>query len=251
MSAAAKILKGAVLAAVLVPVLALGSCLMVLWTGTVNRHWNQKMTVTIETPQGEVSGAAVQRIDWQGTSGLYKNIVSNVDTGGSSWEVTGEAVAVEVSPGRWLFALLKGANGWQGDAGRNLSYTLTAPDGLPSSTEAAMDRVVALPKDKAVDLLSNAYPLLVTFDDINDPKSVQLVDPANLAATFGPGVSLKAVTLAVTDAPVTEGKVATFPFWPALEKQITFSGLQMFDPKQPAPLNYMNYDALLMKGSDQ
>ncbi|MBS0563021.1 MAG: hypothetical protein JSR87_00565 [Proteobacteria bacterium] len=48
---------------------------------------------------------------------------------------------------------------------------------------------------------------MVTFDDISDPKSVRQVDPADLAATFGPGVALKAVTLAVTDAPVTEGKV--------------------------------------------
>lgn len=43
--------------------------------------------------------------------------------------------------------------------------------------------------------------------DINDPNSVREVDPANLAATFGPGVSLKRITLEIRDEPVTEGKI--------------------------------------------
>ncbi|GJL68036.1 MAG: hypothetical protein NPIRA06_06710 [Nitrospirales bacterium] len=38
------------------------------------------------------------------------------------------------------------------------------------------------------------YPLLVAFMDINDPTSVKEVDLDNLAATFGPGVSLKRLT---------------------------------------------------------
>lgn len=55
--------------------------------------------------------------------------------------------------------------------------------------------------------------------------------------------------MAVTPEAVTEGKVEALPLWPKLKAQITFSGLQMFDPERPDPLNYMNYDALLMKGS--
>ena len=51
------------------------------------------------------------------------------------------------------------------------------------------------------------YPMLVTFEDITDPASVRLVDPADLAASFGPGVRLKSVVLEVTDEPVTEGRV--------------------------------------------
>lgn len=51
------------------------------------------------------------------------------------------------------------------------------------------------------------YPMLVTFDDITDPASVRLVDPSNLAASFGPGVRLKSVTLEVTDEAVTAGVV--------------------------------------------
>jgi hypothetical protein len=41
---------------------------------------------------------------------------------------------------------------------------------------------------------------LVTFADTNDPKSVMLVDPNNLSATLGPGVSWRSMTLEATDA---------------------------------------------------
>ncbi|MGL6211101.1 MAG: hypothetical protein ACRC14_14875, partial [Paracoccaceae bacterium] len=84
----------------------------------------------------------------------------------------------------------------------------------------------------------------VTFADISDPASVELVDPENLAASFGPGVRLKSVVLEVTDEGVTEGVVEEFPFWPTLKEQITFSGLHFADPKRPDPLNYETYTLL-------
>ena len=51
----------------------------------------------------------------------------------------------------------------------------------------------------------SAYPMLVTFGDLDDPTSVERVDPDDLAATFGEGVSLKRITVQVTDDPVTSG----------------------------------------------
>jgi hypothetical protein len=47
----------------------------------------------------------------------------------------------------------------------------------------------------------------VTFSDISDPTSVALVDPDDLAASFGAGYALEAVTVEVTQEPVTEGVV--------------------------------------------
>lgn len=51
----------------------------------------------------------------------------------------------------------------------------------------------------------SAYPMLVTFGDLGDPTSVARVDPDDLAASFGEGVSLKRVTVELTDDPVTKG----------------------------------------------
>jgi hypothetical protein len=50
-----------------------------------------------------------------------------------------------------------------------------------------------------------AYPMLVTFGDEADPTSVTLVDPDDLAATFGAGVKLRRITAELTDDPVTTG----------------------------------------------
>jgi hypothetical protein len=45
----------------------------------------------------------------------------------------------------------------------------------------------------------------VTFGDIKDPTSVARVDPDDLAASFGAGVKLKAITVEITDDAVTTG----------------------------------------------
>ena len=69
------------------------------------------------------------------------------------------------------------------------------------------------PTDVARQMHDAGFPILVTFTDITKPESVKKVDPANLAASFGPGVKLKTVTLEITSAPVTEGTVETILGW--------------------------------------
>jgi hypothetical protein len=54
---------------------------------------------------------------------------------------------------------------------------------------------------------------LVTFGNISDPTSVQQVDPDDLAATFGAGYALRAVTLEITGEPVTIGVVEGVLGW--------------------------------------
>jgi hypothetical protein len=69
-------------------------------------------------------------------------------------------------------------------------------------------------------------PLLVRFRDISDPKTVEKVDPANLAASFGAGVKLTRATIetvpsgywpfnlfGIGGSPVTRGIEARLPWW--------------------------------------
>ncbi len=49
--------------------------------------------------------------------------------------------------------------------------------------------------------------MLVTFDDVTKPETVGQVDPEDLAAVFGEGVRLQAVTLEITEEAVTVGRV--------------------------------------------
>lgn len=48
-------------------------------------------------------------------------------------------------------------------------------------------------------------PDLVTFADVNDPMSVEAVDPTDLEASLCPGVRWHKLTLELTDDPVTRG----------------------------------------------
>lgn len=187
--------------------------LVVLAACTRDEHWNQRLTLVIDTPGGQVTGSVVQRIDWEAETGLSKAAFQGVDSSSTSLRVTGEALAVEVAPGRWLFALLKGDKGWQGEPGLNAGYAIAVPLGLHARSPEGVAAILSTPKDTPIPLPPETWPMLVTFDDISRPETVRRVDPGNLAAVFGEGVRLEAVTLEVTDGAVIEGRAEAVLGW--------------------------------------
>ena len=174
----------------------------------VEYDWHQKLTVVVETPAGERQGGAVVEV-----RALFgKQAMS----GNEVWYgFTGEATVVEVSPGRYLFALLGGTEErYACAAGAGLGWA--GPWAPKPGNMRRGDWLKEIPKQLGqppVPVPPDCLSLMVTFTDIADPKTVQRVDPDDLAAQFGPGVRLKAVTLAVTEEPVTEGKVAAVLGW--------------------------------------
>lgn len=174
--------------------------------GCERYSWRQKLTVTVETPAGEVSGSSVSQVSWR------KHWI-RTDGMGWDYDLTGEAVVVEVTPGRFLYALLKGA-------GTTEYMGSVAAASIAGRTSRVIDGAlfdeVRDKRDRAAGMIAvpeYQYPMLVTFGDITDPASVTLVDPADLAASFGPGVRLKSVTLQVTDEAVTERLVEGVLRW--------------------------------------
>lgn len=171
--------------------------------------WNQRLTLVIQTPQGEVRGSAVTRVEEWTTKDLLAP--------GTAMRRTfyGEAVAVEVLPGQWLFALLQGDGATGADGWVYKAYDLGAVVGSDGrrSHSLSLGKLFAQPLDVPVPLPADGLPLLVTFDDITKPETVQRVDPGNLAAVFGEGVRLKAVTLEMTDEAVTGGRVEGVLGW--------------------------------------
>jgi hypothetical protein len=159
--------------------------------------FNQKLTVVVSTPDGERSGSAVT------------NVVTYIGTillSGSQAEnrIDGEATVVEVMPGKFLFALV-------GEETKNLALRAWGDRVASNKTEDKLAMIEDL--RESIVLPSKLHPMLVTFDDINDPKSVKLVDPANLTASFGAGYALKSITIEVTDEPVTVGKISSKLLW--------------------------------------
>ncbi|MGJ8573382.1 MAG: hypothetical protein ACSHXI_22075 [Hoeflea sp.] len=170
--------------------LLLGGC------GNYNA-WHQKLFVTVETPDGVKTGSSVVLVGLHDTTG--NEWMTLPQARGARYELTGEAVVLELAPGRYLFALLKG-----------LPYATNVffPDEPPVETAPALAEMRA-----SRELSPKQYPLLVTFADIDDPASVQRVDPDDLAAHFGPGYALSSITLAITDEKVTKGRVEAVLGW--------------------------------------
>lgn len=170
-------------------------------------QWHQKLTVSVMTPEGMKSGSSVTsaRIEfppkWTGVGDA-----AGMQRGG----VSGEAVVVDLGEGRYLFALLQGYIEWT-------AYTAFFPELegkalLKEEMFPYLDQMVAS-DGQSRDVPRKHYPLLVTFDDINNPASVRRVDPSNLSDSFGPGYRLNAITMSITDEPVTEGRVASVLGW--------------------------------------
>lgn len=131
---------------------------------------------------------------------------------------TGEAVAVELSNGRVLFALLKGSG-----ANTNLSMLAERQfreywiDGKMAdrvenlrsiAKNVGQSKTLACEKwqeDDERDRSDFAFdcPMLVAFANANDPASVKHVDSNDLAAIFGEGKVLKSITVTITNDPVS------------------------------------------------
>ena len=180
----------------------LGFC----WNFFFPYSWHQKMTIEVEADGQVYSGFNVVRVKWRKNDPIGA-------ANGPSWlsGIRGEAAFVEIPERGVIFALLSFSG--------NTSYTADLPTRIMTGRKkgwargedefAAVEEIAG----KILTVTEPHYPLLVLFADINDPKSVQKVDPENLAATFGPGVSLKRITLEITDEPVTERKIEDVLGW--------------------------------------
>jgi hypothetical protein len=184
-------------------VVMIGSVLGLTGCGGDTYTWNQKLTVTVNTPSGERSGSAVTR--------LRVNYSTSSLTGiGISYDVKGEATVVEVAPGKYLFALLSDS----GPSNTTELATQTWLADLPKTVGDSRPRFAYLEKLRASrNVPRQHYPLLVTFVDLNDPASVKEVKPGKLSELFDAGYSLKSITLEITDEAVTTGSVEKLVRW--------------------------------------
>ncbi|WP_027155593.1 hypothetical protein [Mesorhizobium sp. WSM2561] len=159
-------------------------------------EWNQKVTVEVLVDGKVVSGSAVSHVWWQEANalGVYPS------------GYKGEATVVDLGRRGQLFALI----------GEETKYIAqyTRHDHLGyrrGDYERLLPAIMRFRGTK--DVPRDRYPLLVTFTDPNDPRTVRKVDPNVISAAFGPGVSLSRVTLEITDEATTSGKVETLLPW--------------------------------------
>lgn len=181
-------------------------------------------TVVVETLEGIKSGSAVREINayWlpeeeylpaKVTAAAIAKAKKQLDEIKPS--ILGEAVVVDLGERGVLFALLKGH--FLGvDHGESIIYYVF-PSGEGYTTAEGIKYYRDL-KDKKAVLEPTHYPTLVTFTDLNDPRTVKpvlemetdgkypvkyTIRTDHFEELFGEGVKLKEITIEMTDEPVT------------------------------------------------
>jgi hypothetical protein len=171
---------------------------------------NYRLTLEAMTPDGPKTGSGVIKVSygsqWNMNGGGRRGDVS----------VTGEAVHLDLGRGNHLFVTLDTRGSNRPGSHSELLDGATSAQWLPTKVfgfrwswgdEWELARQVQGAKATASrsDVPLIALPAIVTFHDLKDPMSVELVDPDNIAATFGEGYVLGAASLELTDAAPTVG----------------------------------------------
>lgn len=187
-----------VLVIVAIPVLWFGSAwVFEAWDTHTHRF---RLTLEVDTPDGVKSGSSVIEVKIWGKATWIPQ------TGGTLSKVRGEAVFVDLGSGRNFIAVLGfGPTGSQG-ALYNLAARAFGRDRpfwyreAPSWTGRA-------------ELTGDLVPTLVTFSDLNDPKSARVVRPNEFEQALGAGVRLRGARIEMTSDTVTRGIEKKLPWW--------------------------------------
>lgn len=186
--------------AVLVKLVAAAALIPLAGCNSAPRKIHYRLTLDVETPEGLRSGSSVVQVVMNYNDGLLKGMGNLANP-----TFQGDATVVDLGTRGLLFCLLTG------DPKRSLSAR--DPTYLVSGTLPDQDRTGRVTsfydsmirhRPKA-DVPLAKLPMLVRFRDITDPKTVERVDPNNLAASFGSGVRIVRVAIEITDAPLTTG----------------------------------------------
>lgn len=177
---------------------ALALLLSTCWSKT--KTFRYKMTVEVETPEGAKTGTSVREIAL--TDSLRVPMIGE-DRGSS--RLRGEAVVVDIAQNSSLFVLLTNSR-YGTDYGTKEILSLFNKAEFQSDNSIELWPIMPVisgrsPKYHNQDAV---LPMLVGFKDIDDPASVFLVKPNDLATHFGSGVSLSRIRIEATDESVTE-----------------------------------------------
>jgi hypothetical protein len=185
-----------------IPVLVWASWTIYTWPET-HRY---RYTVEVDTPDGLRVGTTVI----EDISRKQPRLLPDMSR--YSVITRGEAVAVHIPGKQTLFAILKQDGGLSFG---HITYLALGPKGSPERQPGAppvLMKVHVGGKETGI-REQEGIPMLVRFRNINDPNSVEKVDPDNLAASFGQGYRLRKVAVQATNDPVTIGVLDHFSWW--------------------------------------
>jgi len=189
-----------------------GLAIMDVWPATVRYRLtlNVEENGKIATGSGVIEGSYYKEAQWLPLPSQ------------AEWhtQVTGEAVMVDLGERGILFALLKEGE----DSRSSADYIalkafgfMEGPIGYPVGKRLSWIADLGRRTGAKANIPFKNLPMLVRFKDINDPKTVERVDPNNLAASFGDGVKLVSASIEITFDPVTTGVEKKLGWLPSLK----------------------------------
>ncbi len=151
--------------------------------------WYYRITIEVETPEGIKTGSTVRRVVARlNTLKLFPQENDFVH------HITGEAVVVDLGERGVLFALI--------DLESYLDIYNAIPSDLPYKSIKHFRYYDALPSGTH-GILEKEKPTLVTFDNLEDPKTFKKLEYGELESTLGKGVKINQILIELTDDPYT------------------------------------------------
>jgi hypothetical protein len=210
--------------------------------------YRYKLTLVVDTPEGVERASSVVEV-------LFYDV--SFPERGTMHKLRGGALYLELGPGvRPLIALLTSrrqpkhtknyiafqkAMRWSLDAGPgdNILAELYGPRSAGLMDDVA--RIAHLRGPRRIN--PDDLPDLVTFADVNDPKTVIEVDRNNLQTTLGANIAWHEITLESTDKPVTTGIEMKLPWLPAYHaKMLDGDTLHYYGAKKTLANTYSTAD---------
>lgn len=170
--------------------------------GPEEYDWSQRLTVTVETPDGPVSGSTVYRM----FATLYGPDGQAITGSTARYGYRGENAVVDLGEGRFIFVdlLISGDTLYSLDPDRHGGLSLQdRAEWLPMALESREPFVV--PVDR--------FPRLVTFGDITDPLTADIFEVGEMEAIFGEGYEIASMEWQVVDDAPTSGRVLEVLPW--------------------------------------
>lgn len=204
--------------ALLVCVVALGIASVLVCEAAANPVYTYRYRLTLELEaEGQARvGSSVVEVQ------TYRNPSWSLQPFETREKMTGEATLVDLGRGRVLVALLSGVEqeavghgkrkrGWVGFAPTGLLGRLFGIDyDWVKGENKGLAQLVLVRGKKAIEL--HQLPTLVSFRDVDDPKSMFIVDRDDFASALGADVRFKGASIEILDADITQGLEEKLPW---------------------------------------
>lgn len=158
-----------------------------------------RLTIEADTPEGPRSGSGVMSVSY----GRGPQWAGGIGGGSATGRLRGEAVFFDIGNGRNVVVLL--AHGERAESGEEIRWlpvTALTGAGLGWGSADALAALKAKGKrlEGKVELLPPLIPTLVTFSDVNDPRTMRQLRPSEFPHYFGRDYAFKRATLEIVSS---------------------------------------------------